>query len=386
MDPIYLDYNATSPIHPEVVRAITDCFEQDYANPASPHTAGQRARRVLDDAREMIGQLLGARIHAHPPDRVVFTSGGTEANNLAIRGLVRQPPGTILISAIEHPSVLEAANSLRPLGYRIAFVPVDRHGVIDLPTFRLLLEQEKYVQLVSVMLGNNETGVIQPVAELARLAHQAGALFHTDAVQAAGKIHVSFADLNVDAMTVSAHKFQGPVGIAALILRQKTACAPILFGGGQQLAMRPGTESVPLAVGMRQALQIAVEHIDDASPRVRSLRNHLQHLLVQGDPTAVVHAESVERLPHTLGIAFPGVDRQALLLALDMQRVACSTGSACASGSSEPSPVLLAMGCEHAVVNSSLRFSLGPPTTIEEVDSAASRILLSVNKLRPRKS
>lgn len=382
-DTIYLDHNSTSPILPDVVRVMADCYAAGLANPASVHHAGRESRRVVQDAREGIARLLGADASTSAADHVILTSGGTEANNLALRGLVGDEVGRVIISGIEHPSVVGAADYLQRQGFELQRLRVTEQGVVDVEHLSELLEGR--TRLVSVMLGNNETGVLQPLRELAAICRQAGVPLHTDAVQVVGKLPVDFHSLGVTAMSLSAHKFHGPVGIGALIVRHDSSLQPILYGGFQQMGLRPGTESVALCVGMHAALRLWHEQADARRLHMQSLRDRLESLLRASLPDLVVNGEKASRLPHTSSISFPGLDRQALLMALDLAGIACSTGSACASGSTEPSPVLRAMGCSETVLRGALRFSLAATTTVHDVDRAANRILQVVNDLRGKK-
>ena len=379
MPHIYLDHNATTPIDAAVADSVHECSLRVRGNPASPHRTGREARRLLEQAREGMAELLGADVAASRADSVVFTSGGTESNNLALHGLAGEPPGRILISAVEHPSVAAAAGGLAARGFDVRQIRVDADGIVDLNHARELLTEP--TRLVSVMLGNNETGVLQPVQQLAQLCVAAGTLLHTDAVQVVGKLPVDFRAVGVAALSASAHKFHGPPGVGLLLVRAGITLQPILLGGFQQLGLRPGTEAVALAVGMHTALQLAAADQQRAS-RMQQLRDQLEAAIQQGDPAAVIHAQSASRLPHTSNVSFPGLDRQAILMALDLAGVACSTGSACASGSSEPSPVLLAMGCHPDVVEGSIRISLGMGTTDRENAEAGRRILDVVHHLR----
>lgn len=377
-DLIYLDHNATTPLLPEVAAAMTACQAAAHGNPASQHRAGRRARQIQDEARETIGRLLGARLDGREPDRVIFTSGGTEANNLALFGLSSaaspaSAPLEIIVSAIEHPSVLGPAEHLERQGWRVHRLGVSRDGVIDLAELGDQINPR--TRLVSIMLGNNETGAIQPVAEVAEICRAAGVPLHTDAVQVAGKLPVDFQRLGVAAMTVSAHKLHGPVGVGALIVRHGVSLAPQLFGGFQQESLRPGTENLVGVVGFCRALKMWHREADSRRARLEGLRDRLEKLLTAGFPGLVINAQRAVRLPHTANLAFPGLDRQALLMALDLAGVACSTGSACASGSSEPSHVLRAMGVPADVLAGSLRFSLAATTGEGEIDEAAQRIL-----------
>jgi cysteine desulfurase len=384
MEPIYLDHNATTKLDPRVALAIDACHRAGHVNPASPHQAGRRARRVLEEARESIARVLCCRCSDTLADRVIFTSGGTESNNLAIFGLAGPPPGRVIISSIEHPSVTGPAEQLQRCGFDLQRLPVSRDGVVHIGRLRELLTKD--TRLVSVMLGNHETGVLQPVQDIAALCAAAGVPLHTDAVQTVGKVPVDFRQLSVTALSLTAHKFHGPVGIGALVVRPEVQLRPLLWGGFQQAGLRPGTEPVALAVGLQKALELWQQESDARLERITVLRDRLENSLRAEFAELVVSGAGAARLPHTTNIAFPGLDRQALLMALDLAGVACSTGSACASGSSDPSPVLLAMGLPTAVVNSALRFSLGAFTTDAEVEEAVRRISQIVKDLQRRKS
>jgi len=393
---IYLDHNATTPIDPRVIEAMASAWKDIGANPASQHAAGRKTRRVLEECREGILTLLSGRTGGMEADRLIFTSGGTEANNLALLGVgrdsVARPAATesrpTIISAIEHPSIQGAADELARRGHPVIRLPVNRDGITDVAALQSQLPNPKsqiLPRLVSVMLANNETGVIQPVKELAAICHAHNVQLHTDAVQAVGKIPVSFQDLGVAAMTVAPHKFHGPLGIGALVVRHDVQLQPLLFGGFQQASLRPGTECVPLAVGFFTALKRYHDEADERQRRMTSLRDKLEELLLAGAPDAVIIGARAPRLPQSTNIAFPGLNRQALVMALDMAGVACSTGSACASGSSEPSPALVAMGLEKRLIEGSIRLSLGAFTTAAIVDEAVRRILKCVNHLRQHK-
>lgn len=376
MDSIYLDHNATTPIHPEVVQAMDRCYAAGYANPASQHRPGQRARKVLEDARERIAEILGADLSSPQPDRLIFTSSATEANNLAILGIARAgypQPGQVIISAIEHPSVIEPAEELMEQGWDCDGLGVTSDGVVRTERLPGLLSEKTSV--VSVTLGNHETGVLQPVGRLAAVCNEAGVPLHTDAAQVVGKLPVDFRRLGVAAMSIGAHKFRGPLGIGALIVRNDVALRPLMFGGPHQWGRRPGTESVALAVGMLTALEIWRKDSQARTRHLTALREWFESGLKAGAPHVTVHGAGAERLPQTSNVAFPGPDGQVLLLALDAAGVACSAGSACASGSMELSPTLRAMGLPSEIVARSLRFSFGATTTEVEVDEAMRRIL-----------
>jgi len=356
---------------------------------------------MLEDARDGILELLGAKSGGMEADQLVFTSGGTEANNCALIGLLSLlPPGhrkmraeypqivvDVVVSAIEHPSIIRTADELRRQGFKIDVAKAtDSDGHFNEAFYQ---QFDALPFLTSIMLANNETGIIQPISEAAKTAHDIGMLIHTDAVQAVGKIPVSFRELGVDAMTVAPHKFHGPLGIGALVLRHGVKLEPQMFGGFQQGGLRPGTENVALAVGFHTALKLAVEELDDRAARMQSLRDQLEDELREfgrrdACPTVIV-GQQAPRLPNTSCISFPGLDRQGLVMALDLAGVACSTGSACASGSSEPSPTLVAMGLPKGVIDGAIRLSVGAFTTAEEVAEAARRIIKTVKHLRSQK-
>lgn len=385
MPPIYLDHNATAPMLPEVAEAVREASLRYAGNPASQHEPGRQARRALEAARESIANLLGAQASGRETDQLIFTSGGTESNNLALRGLAKRadgfiPSGRLITSSLEHPSIATCAEHLAHHGVELKRLPATPQGLTQHDALPELLADNP--RLVSVMLANNETGVLQGVAEIAALCRARNVLIHTDATQAVGKIPVHFHQLGVDALTATAHKFHGPLGIGVLLVRHRVALAPSLQGGFQQAGLRPGTEPVALAVGMQTALELAARELDARRQRMTDLRDRLERQILAGYPDAVVIGADAPRLPHTSNIAFIGLDRQALAMALDLAGVACSTGSACASGSSEPSPALVAMGLPEAQISSSVRFSLGATTTPADIDEAARRILNVCNHLR----
>jgi cysteine desulfurase len=393
MTQIYLDFNSTAPVLPEVAAAMAQAEAMRYANPASQHAAGRAAHRVLEEIREEIARQLGADLTDRSPDRLIFTSGGTEANNLALISLAVPTPDSrpptpdsrIVISAIEHPSITAAADHLAMLGWQIERLEVTQDGVVRLDQLDALLRDEPAPRLVSVMLTNNETGIIQPVAEIARRCSAAGVPLHTDAVQAVGKIPVNFRDLGVTAMTLAAHKLGGPRGIGALVVRHGTSMHPVLHGATQQLGLRPGTESIVLPIGFLAALRAWRRDGQQWSAKMAALRDRFESGIREAAGRTVVNGAAARRLPNTSNIAFIGHDRQALFMALDLAGICCSTGSACASGSSEPSPTLLAMNLPRGVVDSSLRFSLGPTTSEEEVDDAIRTVREVYKSQRPSK-
>jgi cysteine desulfurase len=376
MQPIYLDHNATTPISPEVVEAMNRVHAAGLGNPASQHQFGQQARRTLEEARHGIAEILGADLDATEPDRLVFTSGGTEANNLAVLGIAKAAarglPEQVILSGIEHACVIGAAERLLDDGWQVDTLGAHADGNVRGERLPNLLSDK--TRLVSVMLANHETGVVQPVGELAEVCNRAAVPMHTDAVQMVGKLPVDFRRLGVAALSLAAHKFHGPLGIGALILRAGVPIEPMLFGGHQQEGLRPGTESVALAVGMWTALRAWQREQDSLTARLTGLRDHFEVGLKAALPNIVIHGDRVRRVPQTSSVGFPGLDGQVLFTALDVAGVACSTGSSCASGSTEVSPTLLAMGVPPSMASSSLRFSLGTATTEAQVDEAVSRI------------
>jgi cysteine desulfurase len=374
MDLIYLDNNSTTPLLPEVRAAMEPYLSTVYGNPASAHRAGRLARRALEDAREQVASLLDA-----DPEEVVFTSGATESNNLALHGLAGDPPGHVISSPIEHPSVSEVATHLAARGLAVSHLPVTGEGIVRAESLEAMLQPD--TRLVTVMLANNETGALQPVAELAQLS--AGRTsFHCDAVQAASKIPVRFHELGVTTLSLSAHKFHGPKGAGALLIRRGCRFPPLFHGGHQQRGNRPGTESVALAVGLAKALEIACRDMETNRAKVLGLRRRFVRGLGELVPPVVINGPDDIRLPHTLNVSFPGCRADSLLMNLDLAGVACSTGSACSSGSLLPSPVLKAMDVPEDLLQSAMRFSLSALNTETEIDEAMRRIVEVVRRLR----
>jgi cysteine desulfurase len=373
MQTIYLDNNATTPVLPEVWEAMRPYFTDVPGNPASSHSAGRCARRALEDAREQTAALLGAM-----PDEVVFTSGATEANNLAQFGLVGSPPGHLLLSAVEHPCIVEPMNRLAKLGFTVEVIPVDSHGVVSVNAFAERLRPD--TRLISVMLANHETGAVQPVGVLANCI-EAGTRFHCDAAAAAGKMPVRFHDLQVTTLTVSAHKFHGPKGIGALLVRRGVRLTPLLWGGHQQQGRRPGTEPVALAVGLATALDLAVRTMEIRHDKVMHLRKRFLDRLRAAAAPVVVNGPEEGGVPYTLNVSFPGCRADVLLMNLDLVGVGCSTGSACSSGSLLPSPVIQAMGVPEEVLHSAMRFSFSALLGEEDVEEAARRVGEIVRRL-----
>jgi cysteine desulfurase len=381
---IYLDNNATTQPLPEVVEVMARHWRDSFANPGSRHAPGRRARQVLEAARDSIASILGAE-----PDEVIFTSGGTESNNMAVLGFTAGPPGAIGLTAGEHPAVLETCRFLEGKGWALQFLPVDGEGLLaDLPPLARGGQGGSEgvgnadSKLVTVILAHNETGVIQDLGPLASACREHGALLHIDAVQAVGKIPVNFHGLGAASLALGAHKFYGPRGVGALLLRRGLKLAPSAFGGHQEAGRRPGTEVVPLIAGMARALELFAANREQRISHTRAMRDLLEQRLADLCPPVVLNGSRERRLPNTLNLAFPGADGEALLVALDLEGVACSLGSTCASGSAEPSPVLLAMNRPREVWHSSVRFSVGIDTTREEIEQAAQIIAKIVARLR----
>jgi cysteine desulfurase len=376
---VYFDYNATTPLAPEAAEAVAAATRDLFGNASSVHHFGQQAKAALDEARSAIASL----IHADPSE-IVFTGGGTEADNFAIRGAAEalEPTGRkhLIASAIEHEAVLNTLKALARRGWRTTLLPVDQSGVVSPDRLRELITDD--TALVSVMHANNEIGTIQPIAALAAIAHERGALMHTDAVQSAGKIAVDVRELGVDLLSLSAHKFNGPKGAGALWIKRGTRMLPILTGGKHERNRRAGTENVPAVVGMGVAARLAAAKMRDEAARVAALRDRLEEGILRGVPGTAVNGARASRVPNTTNISFERVEAESLLIALDLEGVAVSTGSACSSGTLEPSHVLRAMGFPSHRTQNSLRFSLGMFSNQEEVDRVVELLPRLVEKLR----
>ena len=378
MSEIYLDNNATTQPLPEVVETVARHLRDSYGNPSSRHGLGRKARRVLEDSREQIAKLLGAK-----PQELVFTSGGTEANNLSVYGLTAGQPATIVTSPGEHPSNLEACHVRERQGWKRIALPVDQRGLFDTSSSAWNDVDWKDVRLAAVILAHNETGVIQTIEPLVQRVKLSGGAIHLDGVQAVGKLPIRFRDLGADTLSFGAHKFHGPRGIGGLLIRDGVKlAADFPVGGLQETGRRAGTEPVALVAGMAKALELWHESQTERTTRVTQLRDSLQRQLEQQAAPTVVNGKDAPRLPNTLNISFPGVDGEALLVALDLEGICCSLGSACASGSIEPTPILVAMGLSPDVYKSALRITLSCLTTQAEVDEAARRIAEIVQCLR----
>jgi len=359
---LYLDYNASTPLDERVLSAMTDCLAGMPGNPSSTHQFGRVVRAQLDRAREQVASLVG--VHA---SQVIFTSGGTEANNLALHAVTAgYAPTSIAVSAVEHPSVLEPARALQASGWQLNEIDVDGQCRVLPDHLKEILNND--TRLVSVMAANNETGVIQPVAQLADLARTAGAVFHTDAIQAAGKLPLDFAASGAQLMSLSAHKLYGPKGVGALVVDKSLELVPLQLGGGQEYGLRAGTENIAAIVGFGVAAELAVDGLQSRAAQMAALRDRAQAGL-QRYPQVTVFAATAERLPNTLQLAVAGLDGETLLMQLDKAGIAVSSGSACSSGKTEPSHVLMAMGVEAELARGAIRISLGRETTNADIDT-----------------
>jgi cysteine desulfurase len=386
MKSVYLDNNATTELDPDVAQCMLDVWKLGPLNGSSPHELGRRGRQIIDEASERIGVHLGASIGAVGGDRLLITSGGTEANNLAIHGLLAGRQGALVASQIEHPSVLEAVHAEARKGREVQWLPVDRHGQISIAALESMIAGGKPIALVSAMLANNETGAIQPIAKLSHICRKQRIPLHTDACQAVGRLPIRFDEMGVAAMTFAPHKFHGPCGIGGLIVGRGWQITSLLHGGGQQLGMRPGTEPVALVAGMEEALALATRDLSAKHEKMRRLRDRLESQLSSRIEGLSIASIEVERLPNTSLVVIPSVDRQALMIRLDLAGIACGTGSACASGSDRPSHVLEAMGYSREALDGALRLSNSRLTTVEQIEHAAEVIVNAIVAVRTARS
>jgi cysteine desulfurase len=379
MKRVYLDHNATTPVEPEVLAAMLPYFSGDYGNASSIHTFGQRARSAVETAREHVAALIGAR-----PQEIVFASGGTEADNHAVFGIAESatPPVRVITSTIEHEAVLNTCQALEKRGVSVTYLPVDRDGQIDVDELREDLRLHPETVLITVMHANNELGTVQPLEEIGRIASESDVYFHTDAVQSAGKIPIDVTAMKIDLLSLSGHKLYAPKGIGALYIRGGTRLRQLLYGGHHQRGFRPGTENVAGIVGLGKAAQIAKASLATDAARVSTLRDELERALLQRVPDSRINGAGALRTPNTTSIIFPGIEGEALVIALDLKGLACSTGAACSSGAVEPSHVLTAIGLPADEARASLRFSLGRHTTAADIDFALQAIPAAVSQLR----
>ncbi|MQY55014.1 MAG: cysteine desulfurase NifS [Dehalococcoidia bacterium] len=375
---IYLDHAATTPTDPKVVEAMLPYLSDVFGNPSSIHSFGQEAKAAVEEARDKVAALIGAR-----GEEIVFTGGGTEADNFAIKGIAYANEGKgnhIITTSIEHHAVMETCKFLQVRGFEVTYLPVDSYGLVDPQDVKKAIADKTI--LISVMHANNEVGTIEPIAEIGKIAREEGIYFHTDAVQAVGHIPVKVDELGVDLLAMSAHKFYGPKGVGALYIRKGTKLIPLMHGGEQERRHRAGTENVPAIVGLGKAAEIAQREMDAEAKRLISLRNKLikglmgqiEHICLNGHPT--------QRLPNNVNVSIEFVEGESMLLNLDLEGIAASTGSACSSSSLEPSYVLLAMGLSHELAHGSLRFSLGRETTEEDIARVLEILPRIIAKLR----
>jgi len=375
---IYLDNNATTPIDPRIMEVMSHCYKENFGNPSSIHWFGQNAKKALDDAREKVAAFINAT-----PSEIIFTSSGTEADNLALLGIAQARKdfsrNKIIISEIEHHAILRTADTLETDGFIIIKAPVNQEGMVDITALEQLVDDK--VLLVSIMTANNETGVIQPISRIAELAHSQGALLHTDAVQAAGKIELSIEKMGCDLMSLSAHKIYGPKGIGALYLNKKTTIHPCLYGGSQERGRRAGTENIAHIAAFGKACELCLEEYHERDI-INRLRDTMQNRITRAINNAVIHGKNAARIPNTLSIGFPGIDAEALVIHLDLKGIAVSTGAACSSGIIEPSHVLRAMRVPKELLLSTIRISLGRFSTEEELNNACAILISVIEQLK----
>ena len=378
MNRVYLDHNATTPIEPEVLDAMLPYLREDFGNASSIHTPGQKARAAVETARQQVAALIGARAQ-----EIVFTSGGTESDNHAIFGVVaasQTPAAHVISSPTEHEAVLNSCEQLEKEGVSVTYLSTNGEGLVDLEELRRSITPK--TALITIMHANNELGTVQPLGEIGRIAKERKVAFHTDAVQSAGKIPIDVNALGVDLLSLSGHKLYAPKGIGALYIRSGTRLRQFLYGGHHQRGFRPGTESVAGIVGLGKAAEIARIRLAEDAARVAALRDRLEQGLLQRVPQSRVNGGRAPRTPNTTNILFHGIEAEALVIALDLQGLACSTGAACSSGAVEPSHVLTAIGLTPEEARSSIRLSLGRRTTQAEIDRALEIIPACVAQLR----
>jgi len=375
---IYLDYAATTPTHPDVVKAMLPYFTEKFGNPSAIYACAQETKAAIEDARSKVARLLGAR-----DEEIVFTSGGTEANNFAIKGTAyanKRKGNHIITNVIEHHAVLETCHFLEKMGYQLTILPVDSYGMVSPDDVRNAITPKTI--LITIMMANNEIGTIQPIAEISKIARGAGVYLHTDAVQTACHLPINIDELGVDMLSMSAHKFYGPKGVGALYIRKGTRLVSFMHGGGQERNRRASTENVPGIVGMGKSVELAMEEIDAEATRITRLRDKLiKGLFDRIDPLRL-NGHPQKRLPNNVNISIAFVEGEAICLNLDVEGICASTGSACSSGSLEPSHVMLALKLPPEEMRSSIRFSLGKWTTDEEIEYVLDVLPRIVNKLR----
>lgn len=375
---VYLDHSATTPVRPEVLAAMLPYFGDKFGNPSSIHSWGRQARTAVDSAREQVASIIGATA-----SEIIFTSGGTESDNLAIRGVAKsmQTKGKHLItSQIEHHAVINTFESLAKDGYEVTYLPCDKYGLIDPDDVRKSITKDTI--LISIIHGHNEVGTIEPIEEIGRIAKEHGILFHSDAVQSLGKIPVKVDDMGVDLLTISSHKIYGPKGVGALYVRKGTRIRPQVTGGIHEKGLRAGTENVPGIVGFGAACALAEEEMPEESKRLQALRGMLINGILSNIPDTVLNGHPEKRLPHNVNVSVKYVEGEAMLLNMDLLGIGASSGSACTSGSLEPSHVLLAMGIPHELAHGSLRMTLGKSNTEQDIEYVLESLPPIVEKLR----
>lgn len=376
---IYLDYAATTPVDPEVLEAMLPYYTQQFGNPSSIHWFGRENRKVIEDARASVAAQIGAAA----PNEIIFTGSGSESDNMAIRGVAfanRDKGRHIITSAIEHHAVFDTCHYLEKEGFKVTYLPVDGSGLVNPEAVLKALTPETI--LVTIMHANNEVGTIQPIAEIGKMLRERKVLFHTDAVQSVGSIPVNVQDLSVDLLSMAAHKFYGPKGVGALYVRKGVRVNPLIFGGGQERNRRAGTENVAGIVGLAKALSKANTDLETKMKRITELRDYLIESVLQNFDFVRLNGHRTQRLPGNANFSFEFIEGESLLLNLDLKGIAASSGSACTSGSLEPSHVLLAMGICHEIAHGSLRLTLGQDTTREEIDYVLEVLPEIVTKLR----
>ena len=379
MKKIYLDHNATTPVRPEVLKAMLPFYEAEFGNASSLHSFGKKAREAVEDAREKVARLIG------PCESVdiVFTSGGTESDNFAIKGVahaLKDKGRHIITSKIEHLAVLNVCEFLEKNGYEVTYISVDEYGVVDIDALKEAMRDDTI--LISIMFANNEVGTIQPIEEIVRIAHEKGILFHTDAVQAVGKVPIDAEKIGIDLMSMSAHKIYGPKGVGALYMNKKAKITPFIHGGHHERNRRAGTENVPGIVGFGKTCELTRKDMKVENRRVTALRDRLWDAISENVKDVKMNGHPAKRLPNTLNVSFKYVEGESVLLNLDLKGIAASSGSACTSGSLEPSHVLKAMGVEATVVQGSVRFSLGRANTQADIDIVIKEISPIIERLR----
>ncbi|MBU4535743.1 MAG: cysteine desulfurase NifS [Euryarchaeota archaeon] len=375
---IYLDHSATSPVNPEVLKAMKPFFSQEFGNASTIYSLGRTARQAMEAARENVAVLIGAS-----PQEIIFTSGGTESDNMAIKGIAykwKAKGKHIITSAIEHPAVDETCRYMEKQGFEVTYLPVYEEGLVRVEDVKAAIREDTI--LISIMHANNEIGTIQPVAEIGEIAREKGIIFHTDAVQTVGKIPVDVEKLNIDLLSISAHKLYGPKGVGALYVKKGVFLEPLIHGGGHERALRPGTENIPGIVGLGKACEIAYKNLEKDQEYTTQLRNQLIEGVLGGLEESYLNGDPDKRLPNNAHFRFSGIEGESLVLHLDARGIAASTGSACSSKKLEPSHVLMALGLEKVEAHGSLRLSLGTENTPEDIEYTIKSIKEAVNTLR----